>query len=1308
MDQIINIDIISTFEKSGDASKILGIPIDKNVYNNRDDIKVETTEDFNILSSIGSYANLFYVVDLDQFIQSNKTQINDIINDNYQYELFYYGFVIKFWPQLNRIAFQDYIQYEVGLFQKYPELAKSKKNLTHRQYNEQSIINTNYKLSNKIAKISKFINTTITQAILTNFKENEGSSSGVSAKINIRNLFDKLSTSVFYPQINAYIEFDNKKFTLKKNYIKNQSEIAMPNNMKSGLVIAISIKKEDQERFYKKNAVSTIENELSRFIYFNILPNGQYFIKCIWDEQDEYDFDKTINTVKHYVDPVIEIINGFKKYIFQDPNIKLEKITKYNIHFKSLFISILWKKVISESIFKFLKLLWDPYIKAGIVSVKGIQQSGTYELMWHKGIYQFDMGIITRILSMFGFDIFNNYYEHLTNDTFYQKWNQQYSGRLFKMSHRITDIKFEIINIKEDEFRIFYNYIAAFIATAMCNEKLKTKLEKSFQFNTEVKKLRKLMETDPELYNLKKHGSNKVYSIMCQNPRQPVIYTQDEVDNMSDKQLKSLNKYWNFTLKKPAYYGCPSKKYSHFSYIVGVHPKSYCLPCCGKTEAVEHSKKMLINNVCYENYKFDTTMKYDDLVKYKKGKKREIKFDDFIEKSGEKSKGFESELEKSKFKHIMNYGKKVNSGRLSKLPPSAIKQILLNNLQQSLDDQSIDVQQQGIYILGVEQNIGSINDIGLLYSIATTLNMTIDETVGKFIKVLKENPKLFNTLLRGTLIQYFTSNDDFINAMNNIFNIGKSKGKAINVYEYIKFNKWNDLFIELSASIFDINILIFEDIYNKGQSTNLVVPSVLQLEQDVLIGKKMANFLLLFKQGNDVYPIYIIDSNEYFRTGDITKKIFNTNDAIMEQLLIIIKTKKLEESEQLIISKQIDIIKLKDFGKKILYKFINKSNSVYAAIIEYKKDQLVYVPLLQTPNVSDGIETIYQVFDRNKYKLSPETLLNFIHDINKFLKKQAESPALDSKTTDDEFAPISGETSEIKLLNKLVLGNKLIGFESNNNYYYYISDIATDAAIDDTTDLMKSLGIKILKYDPYEINKKIISYSIIDQNIKEDNRTKKLGISLYNNNLYSLFLLEFINYINNERNVQLRQKIFNLIKDTNFKEINNFAEKLENLVENESDYDLIIKQINANKKGTNQKIINSSIEVIKQTNYNFDKMTINNLKKMKINKVITELRAIVKDFTTIGKISDNIKFQNMYMSCSDINTFEKKIQEYCDKNKLIVESQKILDNLIHLLAMDIKSPLKLKYIFSSVFSYNIINYFDFIKRPHENISILAQ
>ena len=71
----------------------------------------------------------------------------------------------------------------------------------------------------------------------------------------------------------------------------------------------------------------------------------------------------------------------------------------------------------------------------------------------------------------------------------------------------------------------------------------------------------------------------------------------------------------------------------------------------------------------------------------------------------------------------------------------------------------------------------------------------------------------------------------------------------------------------------------------------------------------------------------------------------------------------------------------------------------------------------------------------------------------------------------------------------------------------------------------------------------------------------------------------------------------------------------------------------------------------------------------------------------------------MFISCQG-----QKDKTYCKNNRLIIDKT-TLKKLLEIMTADILNPVKEKWIFSSVFSDNVINFFKFTKRTDEFITI---
>jgi hypothetical protein len=1092
--------------------------------------------------------------------------------------------------------------------------------LTNLQNVEKTIIDRNYKVINKVLDLvnssRSSINLAITHLTATTVWEKN--------IVNLRNLFDKLRVSKCIPEIYAYVEHEGKKFLLRKRYARNESDIHFPPAFKTGLIIAISLRKADQELFHRRKSTETIESEQSRYLFVNIRANGRYYVKSIWDEEDEYDFDDILAVMKKFVDPLISQINTMGKYVFPIDK-PLPLISKTNIQYENLSISLYWKKIMSTSMFKFMKTLFEEYIFAGVVGVKGLQQTGQFELVFRKGMTEFDPNQIERVVSMANIEMMSNHYAYLSNNTMKQKWDQLYDGRIVKLHHRTTDVKFEILNIKEKEFQILFQYLAVFVYRAMCNERLKALAVRPVG---DVRKLRKLKEIDPELYNLKKYGSKKVYSIICQNPNQPVVYTEDEIRGMTQEQRKRLVKYWNFTLNRETFYGCPNKKYPHLSFKVGVHPKGYCLPCCKKSSSAPESKKTRINEICL---------------------KRRVWTESEMLSAESAEEGVS--------RHIVNYGKDLDLGRLSKLPQTSLVSLLANTLSQP---------NLNYYLYGVAQNFPAVGSVGLLYSAAESLTISPVEIVKKCIEYVKRGgDTVFMSLLNGAIAEHFATPRQFLNVLNDIFVSQKTFVPGH------RFTQWGEFFSEMLMILYEIFVFAFVDEAGRGEFTYLYVNE--QTRQLIVqqVQQPSSRYLLVVKRASSVYPVFVINTESYFKTLSVEKRLFTQKDTVIRHIFSII-TSNYEKTNQSKTGRQINLSLIREFanGKKyrIQHKYINKRNMCYGVLID-GPDGYIYVPVEYVVNVPDGISVENSAYSGEKTPVKTSSLSAFISAINTFIANRHKN-----------YAPVV-------LKYTLKCSGRTVGYTAEDNpaVYYVWED---DKPLPDTR-------VRELLYDFNEINTAIMTRSPP----VDDNRKRLLGKSLYTNYLYQLFMLEFINYTEKERNKALRDKIRDVLSRVDFrKKIFEAQRELRTLLkEFPSDITTIQSQISTAFYSGDKKAL---LETISNTVYEFDKMTINRLRQLDRVAMTSELKRIAREFTVEGVVPSDVNVPNIYLPCEYASG-----EKYCKGKKLIIDG-KTLESYIDILANDLLNPIKYKYITSGLFTDNLIDYFRFEIFPEEIITIV--
>jgi len=1237
-DNLYEVNIFKHFSNISREQVIFNIAIDKSLYNNRKNIKVESLDYFTTIDYINIDNNQLYVIDLANFINPHRLEMRQFLSDSYQFELFYYGFIIKFWPMMTPEIFHDYIDSEKLLYQKYPMLAFTSQNVRPRYAQQIAISNHNYRNSEKIDKILKGkyspinIKLSITDVII---------STTYSSKqlIDLRVLFDKLKTDFFMPEVIAYIKHENKQYFIKKSFDLNKQKVPFPAAFKQGLIIAIKMNKNVN---YKE------------YVFINVRQNGEYFIKLVLNEEDGYDFAQTLALAKKFTDKIIDDINKHSREISNSKQ-ALVPLTESTVYYDSINVNVIWKKLIKPRAYKFMRAALESYVNANILSIKNFTQIRGHEIMFRKGIVEFDHLLIEKVLAAAKLESIKNYYMYLSNGTLYQKWMQLYDGRVVFMQHRTTDVKFEIINIKAKEFDNFYMYIAGFIFQLLANKEFKEiEQERFIESDKKNKKLKKLNEVDPVLYRLKKYDINKLYSIVCQNPRQPYIYTNAELEKLSDKQKSKLTKYWNFTLNKPAYYGCPNSKYPHFSFIVTIHPKHYCLPCCGKRMTnIEGSKKNLINNIC--------------LTKH-----------EFLPEDLEKNKKFLRGLQ-FKMRHVMNYGKNIDVGRSVRMPQNQTMQdIFYGTLKESGTN---------YFIQGMNQHSRFMRNIGFIYSLCEITDKSLNDIINLFILALKKDKKLFNMIENGKLLKYFDSLSTFINALENIF---LNEMDEIYIQKYNDSDLWNKVFIELSALVMNIYTFILYDEKTTGKNISL------QITNSVYNGIRQNNepskgirYIIVFKQAYRYFPVIVAtDPQKILSRSETLFKIFTHKDEAIKNFYSIINL-YIEQNKKL--NQPIDLNLLKfvlESNKEhsLVKKLINMRNLCYAVLIKSKNDELVYLPISYSMNVVDNIDIDFNAFDPARYDLKSEALVNFIKYINRCISKVNKSDIKDN--------PVNYYKRIIFYKHQTYEG-RTIGLLDNSDHLYYINDYNKDLFSELQSHEIYDYE---LNYYPPEINKLIVE----DSKIVVDDRTELLGKSLYKNYLYQLFLVEFNNYIEKQKNTKIRNKINKFL---DVKEISQSLSDLQNSIKlvlgNEYKDDAITLNTQiANLYYKGQKNKKDILEMMDNHIYNFDLQAIKHMHGLPKEEIIQKLNVIVPRFCVEGNLPDKMTLENIYVPC------EYKDQDFCKSKKLVVEPGKMAV-LIDLLADDILNPIKMKYLTSGIFTEKIINYFNFERNPNESITISA-
>ena len=815
-----------------DAENVLGMPINMNLYRNKDSLRVEAYDNFTLLGHIYSKNGVtrYELVDLETFIGPNREQLSTISkSDKYQLHILYYGFIMPFWPMLNVSAFVEFLD-ERTIRSSYPLLEPSSDDLSYLR-KQQSLVEEMYNLyeydTNRVNRIDSVLQKSLTETVI------KVSSIYKGRAVNLRVLFDLFEVNHNIDALKLYDIYEGKRILLDKYYrdTKRSTEKLIPGVLYFRVVI--------NEQPYQK---------LNLYLY----PNGAYAIKGAWGEDQNYSFEDVNLLVDKHINPIIKKINTMSGQImYHGSNVRIPQAEKSNVKFIDISKSLFWKKILTTDEFRKLKTVLDRYVSGHIIVEKQVDKN-TIQYFFKRGMFEFDPKRIEKST------VIDNYYAYLFNSDVRQKWFLLFENiRVMTVTHRFSDVKIEISGIKEDEYYIFIRYMILLFSQFMRERQDTTSVVEDRKTN--MKPLNNLKEQDPHLYNFKKiYNSDFVYSTICQRPYQPALLTQQQYDGLDKKAKANTVKYWNFTTNTDAYYQCPNPKYPHIKFIVDKHPMGYCIPCCKITAPPKNpnDKQRQIYDRCIQHHTFE---------------KREV--------------------ERSTSRYIMSYGKSIDIGRLSHLPETSLEPLFYETKIEDQGHQATEEDDDELigakyYLFGVPQNWNNIKHVGLLHCFSNAMGMNLDALVELIIDKLKSNGHNFQMLLGSNIIHYFRNTNELIEAFKLVFLSGA------NAVPNRDFDRWNELLMDIAMQYLDIYTIVFED---RDTVIQLRLPDYLHNIADMQFPNHR-HLIVLHNLATDYWnPIYIIHKDLYFRAGIVDRKLYNFQSDIVQLIMEMIRIKLRDE-----------------------------------------------------------------------------------------------------------------------------------------------------------------------------------------------------------------------------------------------------------------------------------------------------------------------------------------------------------------------------------------------------------------------------
>lgn len=1246
--------------------KIGNIPIDMQFYDDKYLIKIEALDTFEILADIFKRFGTteFNLLSIKSIIQdSSQKQFSSLLkNDKYQIDMIYYGFTMLYFPVFTYDVFINWIKNgEESLKAQFPDLIPSRRDIGDKYMLETDITELASTMDQPENKnYLKEIENNIKLSIVTSTIKVLKMGSSKETIVYLRNLFDEFALNPTVDYVKTELLINNKRTIFRKVYNKNPL-----------------ISHEDSfhvlHPIYDRITIGSIVFRVrlnpatTECMYFIVYQNGNYEIKANWREDLGFGFDEIFNTTVQYVTPIIHQINRMESKVLYYGK-QLPMIERKNSKFSEIGMSIFWTYNLSDVQFKILRGIFEEFRKAGIVEHRNTDRV-EMEYYFIKGMYQYDVTRLDKTI------IANNYYEYLSNGIIKQKWATVFTNtRVTKLIHRSADIKLEIMGIRENEYDIFNHYV--YIALFMFLNENKKHKSVVHAHGHRKKALLDNKEQDPELYNTRKiYKSDFIYSRICQKPYQPRMLNESEYLSLSHDDKARAVKYWNFTRKIPVWYISTNPRYPYIRFIVGKHPRGYCIPCSKITEVPDKSDdpNKIIHDTCVKDHEWNE-------------KKQTIT---------------------TGSRYIMSYGKEIELERLSRLPEKTLEPLFYDTYVssgESMDQECADDTTNGYFLYGVQQNLPAVPSIGIFYCLSRALGLSAEEFIIEIKKRLKADPIKFKIIMNGEITHLFASLKDLIIAFDDLLNANNDMLRHLG-------EKWNVLFESIANIYFNINIIKFEDSDassdSTGQRCKLVIPNRLSNIDD-FISENQENLIVLFRKKDKIYyPIFQINTEIYFKTRIIDGKLFSYSHDIVRIIQKMAKSlysemRSFDHLDLNIIRKFLSQTKRWDIAKL----FIDGNNYCYGILLvgNKSKTEYVYLPIPRS-FYAEQKKISYEPFYRKTIKCPIELLQSFIEDFNTWVAELSNKLGM-IKNGVPRSAPIEQRVIPIFpfivnshwiLLNdaETPKSPEIIGFVCNNQNFYINPSLSPENALKKSQTKMI-----LLRYDPDNINKAIYE----QQPPAKDPRLQNINVSIYKYYQYQLLLMEFMSLFSKQRNNKLRDKINALVLKTNFAtQLPEFYINLRDTVPDTNDLKKIIGFIDniINGQWTKKDLIAN----IKETIFNFDNVDLDRLKALPKSALKAALIKIANNITVktdnIGKHlgnSNHFQFPNIFVICKDSNN------GYCSGKKLIVEKSQF-DKMIDILVQDIQNPLKSKWIFSNIFNDRVISMFKFIQRPFERIDI---
>ncbi len=1257
--------------ESPDAARndLADLVLDANMEEKHLDIVV-TALDVKMEVSTGIFIRSVSVVDL-----AEVTALVDraALADRLQFDRLYYT-VIKYWPQLSPDAFRLACSggAAADIAAVYPRLAPERAAVLARLDAERAAADRVHCTPGKCA--TSHHTTAVTSAAVIRPGH---------ARVAVRNVFDWVALGDEFLAASLRFEvYNSNNLVVPVIATKQRVQSSATKGGAPALAWFLAHPPTANAAHYALAPATVSDRVNPTAAYAYISETGEFSVETWWREDDRVGFEAVAAHIAAASRPLVRAVNAMGAVALPLGGKLSSSSNKEESRFGAITASAYWGVAVTSAGFRELKEQWRSYERAGIISIKGLQSGGSFAFLFRKGIPLPPGGPPVVASRGTPSSAPTNAFAYLT-DGDPPAW-----GRAVLIHHRATDLRVEVVGAQGlAEFEMIRAYVFALlehvrrVVAADYHDNLRASTDDALH-GPGTRRLRRLQERDPALFDLKKHDNNAtVYSVLCQAGRQPHVYSDAERALLPAGRRAKLVPYWNFTEKVPAFYECPSAAYPFLSFRSGKHPLGYCLPCCKKTAPPTPSRAAAINAACIAPYT---------------GAARN---DSRNESAPGTILPLSSDVSLAATRHVLSYGKPVPVGRVSEIAPM-VANGLLESKNVSVAASFTGTPPAGtpdevmLCAIGVPQSTAHVAAAGLMYAIAAAVGTNVAGVVAEMARYLAggvDGGVKGGRAPPGVAAEMARYLAGGVDGGTSYRTLGAGAGAA-----FVSAKALADAIVNayVRGGVAQISGAVIASLAQRCYGFMIVRLVDAAGTGDVIIECDSTDgslpLLLLAVSPAGTYPVFAINPREYLRTAVAARaraaavRLFPPAHAVAARLRAAL-------ARPAATHRPVDAALMAKFGRASGAQFrylVNARDLCYGVLREVARDRFVFLPVALGRVGGRGVSTAYGPRPRGAY---PRADLDAaVAALNAHILK-----------CDPDYDPV---VPSARLVNA---AGADIGFEAGGLRYWAdagggggppLTPPATSTMLGGPpVDDLKTIRVP---YDPLDVDEAL--WKAGEQNRASASFTgapvklvlKLAPAALSANRLYRLFEAEFVAALRREKNTAVRAAIAGV-----FTSPPDRAARLAALADMERNHTI---------GPADAATLRAAPAFDADASYEFDRVTLTRLRLLAKNTGHDAAAAAVREFMKphVSLVSTDLKSDgtdvsagNLFAACSLETSVTRK---HCDGPRLRVPEDRFND-LADILASDINNPYKANEIALS--AAGVFDETRFIERPNEILSV---